>query len=161
MNLQMFYTLRFLALWLAALTILPVTAVADGKTPEATNTALVQQAFSDWQVGNGSVFDLLADDAVWTVAGSSPVSGVYRARRELLENAVLPIHARLSTAITPEVKQVVAQGNQLVVFWEGSAQVQDGTRYVNSYAWHMVFDAGKITQVTAFLDTWVLNKLME
>lgn len=40
------------------------------------NATLVRQAFTNWQQGKGTVFDLLAPNAKWTVAGTSPVSGV-------------------------------------------------------------------------------------
>ena len=138
------------------------TGAADSDvTHEATNASLVEQAFDDWKHGRGSVFDLLSDSAEWTVAGVSPVSGTYRTRQELIERAIRPIHARLATPITPEVKQIVAQGNHVVVLWDGSATAQDGSRYDNSYAWHLVLEDGRITRVTAFLDTWRLNELME
>lgn len=130
-------------------------------SPEDVNAALVHQAFDNWRDGRGSFFDLLAEDAVWTVAGSSPVSGIYATREALLEGAVHPIHARLTTAITPTVTDIVARSDRVVVFWEGEAQARDGSRYTNSYAWHLVVAEGKITQVTAYLDTWALNKLME
>lgn len=161
MKYQQLYKSRAFALWLIVIVGLFFNTVAHGKTPEAINTALVQQAFIAWKKGQGGVFDLLADGAIWTVAGSSPVSGIYATRQEFLEDAVRPIHARLSTAIKPEIKKIISQDNHLVVFWDGSAQTQDGSRYVNSYAWYMIFDGGKIIQVTAFLDTWALNKLME
>ncbi|WP_241663965.1 nuclear transport factor 2 family protein [Stutzerimonas nosocomialis] len=124
------------------------------------NTTLVQKAFDDWKAGRGSVFDLLADDAQWTVAGSSPDSGTYRSREELMTRAVVPINARLSTPITPEVKHLVAQGDEVVVLWDGRAMAKDGSPYENSYAWHLVFEDGRITRVTAFLDTWQLDRLM-
>lgn len=149
------------ALLLFFLLALPAKAITDDNTPEAANTLLVQQAFTAWQDGRGSVFDLLAEDVIWTVAGSSPVSGTYTTQQEFLEEAVRPIENRLSTAIVPEVKYIIAQGNQVVVIWDGSAQAENGNSYRNSYAWHMVFEAGEITEVTAFLDTWALNQLME
>lgn len=128
---------------------------------EAFNTTLVQQAFDNWQEGRGSFFDLLAEDAVWTVAGSSPASGIYDTREALLKDAVYPIHARLTTSIVPTVTEIIASHDRVVVFWDGSARAQDGSQYVNSYAWHLVMAEGKITQVTAYLDTWALNQLMD
>lgn len=137
-------------------------ANATGRThtPEKRNTALVQQAFENWQQGRGSVFDLLAENSVWTVAGTSPYSGTYRTREEFMTQAVLPINARLATPITPDVKHIVAQGEQVVVMWDGMATAKDGSRYENSYAWHLTMQDGKITQVNAFLDTWKLAELM-
>lgn len=127
---------------------------------EDTNTALVQKAFDDWKYGRGSVFDLLAEDVEWTVAGVSPVSATYYSKQSLIEQAVEPIHQKLSTPITPEVKMIIAQGNHLVVFWRGKAKTNDGLLYKNDYAWHLVLENEKIIQVTAFLDTWALSELM-
>lgn len=155
-------TLRAAALLLLCLSLAhPASASVDGGSSEVANTRLVQQAFDDWKHGRGSVFDLLADGAEWKVAGSSPVSGTYRSRQELLDRAVRPIHARLATPIVPEVKQIIAQGRHVVVLWDGTATTRDGRPYLNSYAWHLVMANGRITQVTAFLDTWLLNELMK
>src|SRR5690554_3551268 len=155
------YRAKIFSLCLLFMASTSVNAMANGQTSEAANIELVQHAFDAWHEGAGSIFDLLSDDVVWTVAGSSPVSGSYRTRQKFMENAVQPIHQRLASAITPDIKWIVAQGDHLVVIWDGSAQTQEGSHYVNSYAWHMVFKEGKVTQVTAFLDTWALNKLME
>src|SRR5690606_35125741 len=110
--------------------------------------------------GTGSVFDLLHEDLVWTVAGTSPVSGTYTSRADFLSRAVQPINARLATPITPQVRHVVAQDDAVVVVWDGTATAHDGRPYRNSYAWHMVLDGGRIVRVVAFLDTWALQALM-
>ncbi|WP_022962729.1 nuclear transport factor 2 family protein [Halopseudomonas pelagia] len=160
MNFRTYFSkVRYL---LPVLLLLAFTAQAEShKSLEDTNTALVQQAFENWQQGRGSVFDLLAEDAQWTVAGVSPVSDTYNSKQALVEGAVEPIHARLQTAITPTVRHLIAQGNSVVVLWDGAATAMDGARYANSYAWHLVMRDGRITQVTAFLDTWALTELMK
>lgn len=127
----------------------------------AANQALVQKAFDDWRTGQGGIFQLLADDAVWVVAGSSPYSGTYRTREAFMEEAVKPITDKLATPIVPTVRQIVAQGPHVVVHWDGQATAKDGSRYENSYSWHMQLENGRITRVTAFLDTWRLVQLME
>lgn len=127
----------------------------------AANQALIQKAFDDWRAGQGGIFQLLADDAVWVVAGSSPYSGTYRTREAFMEDAVKPITDKLATPIVPTVRQIVAQGPNVVVHWDGQATAKDGSRYENSYSWHMQLENGRITRVTAFLDTWRLVQLME
>lgn len=122
---------------------------------------MVRAAFDDWRAGTGSVFDLLADDVEWTVAGNSPVAGVYRSKQDFMTHAVAPITARLATPIVPEVQHVVAQGDAVVVVWRGTARAHDGSAYTNQYAWHMELDGGRIVRVVAFLDTWALDALME
>ncbi|HEY1027697.1 MAG TPA: nuclear transport factor 2 family protein [Pseudomonas sp.] len=143
-------------LLLSASPCLPVWA---GDSPR-DNQALIQKAFDDWRAGQGGIFELLADDAVWVVAGNSPVSGTYRTREAFMQDAVKPITEKLATPIVPSVRQIVAQGSDVVAIWDGQATARDGSRYENSYAWHMQLENGRITRVTAFLDTWRLVELM-
>ena len=144
------------ALLLSTSLCLPAWASDD----TAANQALIQKAFDDWRADQGGIFQLLADDAVWVVAGSSPYSGTYPTREAFMEDAVKPITDKLATPIVPTVRQIVAQGPYVVVHWDGQATAKDGSRYENSYSWHMQLENGRITRVTAFLDTWRLVELM-
>jgi ketosteroid isomerase-like protein len=135
------------------------TSWASENTQKA-NTNLVRQAFANWQQGKGTVFDLLAPDAVWTVAGSSPVSGVYDSKTELIEQAVRPISVRLATPISPTVQSIIAQDDIVVVLWSGTATALDRKPYNNTYLWQLTFKDGRIIQAMAFLDTYALNELM-
>jgi len=136
------------------------TALASQTVTQDANTHRVRQAFADWQQGKGSVFDLLAPDAKWTVAGSSPVSAVYGSKADLMDQAVRPISARLAKPISPTVQSIVAEGDVVVVLWRGEATALDHKPYNNTYLWHMTFKDGQVIDVKAFLDTYVLNDLM-
>lgn len=139
----------------------PAAAEDSPQATEARNTRLVYDAFKAWREGRGSVFDLLADEVHWTVAGNSPVSGSHRSRQDFLEHAVQPITARLATPIRPDLQQLVAQDDTVVAIWDGEATAVDGSTYRNSYAWHMQLRDGQIVRVIAFLDTWALAELMK
>lgn len=159
MTIRMSSTLRLQTVALYwVLSTSPVWA-SETMTQDA-NAHRVRQAFTNWQQGKGTVFDLLAPNAIWTVTGSSPVSGVYNSKKDLLEQAVRPITARLATAISPTVQSIVAEEDVVVVLWSGEATALDHQPYNNTYLWHMTFKDGQITQVKAFLDTYVLNDLM-
>lgn len=145
----------------AAMLSAPALAQDTASATEQQNAAQTRAAFDAWRAGTGTVFDLLDPQAVWTVAGNSPVSGTYRSKQIFMEQAVAPITARLATRITPDVKHVMAQDDAVVVLWDGTATTVEGGTYRNSYAWHLVFDQGRIVRVTAFLDTWALQQLME
>jgi ketosteroid isomerase-like protein len=127
----------------------------------ARNTALVWTQFEHWRAGHGSVFDLLHEDVVWTVAGEGPMSGTYHGKQAFLQEAVAPITRKLKTAIRPTLRQIVAQGEELVVFWDGEATAVDGTPYRNHYAWQLTFEQGRIIRAVAYLDTWALDALMK
>ena len=101
-------------------------------------------------VGSSNSFNAVR----WGVAGNSPVSGTYRSREHFMAEAVKPITDQLATPIVPSVRQIVAQGSLVVAYWDGQATAKDGSRYTNSYSWHMQLEDGRITRVTAFLDTW-------
>ena len=126
---------------------------------QQTNATLVREAFTNWQQGKGTVFDLLAPDARWTVAGTSPVSGVYASKAELAQ-VVRSITARLATPIVPTVQSIIAEDDVVVVLWHGRATALDQKPYNNTYLWHMTFKNGQIIEVTAFLDTYALDDLM-
>ncbi|MGR4975192.1 nuclear transport factor 2 family protein [Pseudomonas sp. LARHCG127] len=150
------WRLQALALFL----VFSTNNVWASENTQHANTELVRQAFANWKQGKGGVFDLLAPDATWTVAGSSPVSGVYNSKAAFLEQAVRLVSSRLATPIIPAVQSIVAENDVVVVLWNGEATALDRKPYKNTYLWHMTFKSGQITQVTAFLDTYVLNDLM-
>ena len=52
------------ALLLSASLCLPVWAGDN----TAANQALIRKAFDDWRAGQGGIFQLLADDAVWVLS---------------------------------------------------------------------------------------------
>src|SRR5690606_24118737 len=106
------------------------------------------------------VLDLLHEDVEWTVAGTRPVSDVYRSRAQFLEQAVAPIGARLATTIVPTVGRGLAQVDTVVMAWSGRATTRDDGTYRNRYAWHMQLREGRIVRVIAFLDTWALAELL-
>jgi uncharacterized protein len=123
------------------------------------NKALVAGAFDAWAKGEGSVFDLLTDDAVWTITGSSPLAGTYRGREEFLAQAIAPLMARFSEPIRPTVELVVAEADTVMVMWSGHATALDGAPYDNRYCWVMRVADGKLTEVTAFFDAPPLEDL--
>src|SRR5690606_38876093 len=52
------------------------------------NRALVAESFEAWRKGTGGPFDLLADDASWTITGNSITAGTYRSKAEFIEQVI-------------------------------------------------------------------------
>jgi len=114
--------------------------------------AKVAQSFDNWVQRTGSPFDLLADDVVWTITGSSAQAKIYTSKQQLISEVLDPLNARLSKRITPEVKGIYADGDMVIVLWRSKAETNAGKPYNGDYAWFMHFENDKVTQVTAFLD---------
>jgi uncharacterized protein len=120
---------------------------------EDNNKQVITEAFHRWTAGGTSFFDdVLAENVVWTIKGSTPSAGEFRGRDTFLERAVRPFATRLSTFVRPTAVRVWADGDHVIAQWEGSGVARDGKGYSNSYVWIFRMHDGKATEVTAFLD---------
>ncbi len=120
--------------------------------PADRNRALVRNAFDAWAAGRGSVFDLLAGDATWTIPGSTPGAGTWRGRQAYLDAAVTPLFDRLTAPARPELTGLWADGDEVIVRWRQDTPLKAGGSYRNDYAWFLTLRDGQVTAVTAFLD---------
>lgn len=143
------------------LLLIMVTGCSHGQTTSMQqNKEIVARQFEQWQQGKVSFFDLLADDAVWEVSGNSPVSGVYDSKSDLIKNAVEPITGKLAEPLKPELISLSADEPYVWLHFRASAPTKAGDQYVNTYAWKIQLEHGKITKGVAFLDTHALTALM-
>ena len=138
--------------------VVPATSVAQDArltdtAKEASNRTLIADAFKRWSAGTGDVFSLLADDVVWNITGLDPaVAQTYNSRQGLLDSAASPLRDRLSKPLKPTVRRSWADGDDVLVYWDGAAPFKDGSQYRNTYLWIMTVRGQKIVAVTAFLD---------
>ena len=80
------------------------------------------------------MFSLLADDVVWHIMGLDPaVAQTYKSRQALLDAAASPLRSRLSKPLKPMVRRVWADGDDVLVHWDGAAPFKDGPQYRNTY----------------------------
>ena len=143
---------------LLVLTAFKSTAMAQADSEEK-NRRIIQVGFDNWRRGTGSVFDLLASDAKWTIVGLSTASGTYHSRRDLMDQVILPFNSRLSTPLVPTVRAIYADGDMVIVLWDGAAIARDGKSYENTYSWYLKMRDGKIISATAFFDSIAFNDL--
>lgn len=130
----------------------PTATLASTSQTDA-NRRMVTEAFTHWAAGGTTFFDdVLTDDVVWTIEGSGPSAGVFRGRADFVTRAVRPFVSRLSSPVRPTAFRVWADGDHVIVNWEGSGTARDGQAYANRYAWIFRMRNGKATEVTAFLD---------
>lgn len=82
---------------------------------ETRNRRAVQTGFDNWRNGTGSIFDLLAPDAKWTIVGHSAASKTFQSEQDFIDNVIKPFNARLSSRLIPMVRGVYADGDTVVV----------------------------------------------
>jgi uncharacterized protein (TIGR02246 family) len=126
----------------------------------AENKKLIQDAFTAWARGDGNAFfNLLAEDVHWTVIGSTPVSRTYPSRAAFVEGAVKPLTAKLAGLIVPTVRDIIAEGDKVVLQWEGRSSGKNGAIYHQTYCWVMRMADGKVREGTAYLDTELITQI--
>jgi uncharacterized protein len=133
---------------------------ASARSPadiEAHNKAIVGQSFEAWRSGTGSPFDLLADDARWTIEGNSVASKTYPSKEAFLAEVIRPFNARMQAPLKPTVRNLYADGDSVVILFDARGTARDGKPYINSYAWFLDLREGRIVRASAFFDAIEFN----
>ncbi|MGB9070186.1 MAG: nuclear transport factor 2 family protein [Candidatus Acidiferrales bacterium] len=124
----------------------------DGHSAESRNKQIIQSGFDKSVAGTGGIFDLLTDDATWTIVGNSPMSRTYNSKKELIDEVIAPFGARMSKRFVPTVRGLYADGDMVIAFFDGRGTALDGKSYENTYTWYMRMKDEKIVDVVAFFD---------
>ncbi|HTW35797.1 MAG TPA: nuclear transport factor 2 family protein [Rhizomicrobium sp.] len=124
---------------------------------EARNKALVRDRFDAWARGDGGPFELLADDAVWTIEGNSAASKTYAGREAFLRDVIRPFNARMRVGLKPIIRSLLADGDIVVIFFDGHGTARDGKPYANTYFWLFEMHDGKVTRASALFDSVEFN----
>lgn len=127
---------------------------------EQANRERISNAFEEWAAGASVFFDLLAPDATWTIMGSGPSARTHRGRDVYLEHVMQPLMARLKGPTVPNVTNILAEGDTVVVRWHQSTPTVDGKIYHNSYAWFCTLKNNFVVDVVAFLDLQAYDGLL-
>ena len=128
---------------------------------ESRNKTVVQAGFDAWKAGTGSPYDLLADDASWTIVGHSAASKTYPSKDAFVSEVIRPFNARMKVGLKPTIRNMYAEGDTVVVFFDASGTARDGKPYANTYAWFLDLRDGKIVNAFAFFDSVVFNEFWE
>lgn len=145
---------------LLVLAAIKATSLAQANVEEKNRQA-IQTSFDNWRRGaTGNPFDLLASDVKWTIIGKATVAGTYYSRRDFMDQVIIPFKSRLSIPLVPTVRGLYADGDTVIVLWDGAAMAKDGKSYENTYSWYLKMRDGKIVNATelndpiAFDDLW-------
>jgi uncharacterized protein len=122
------------------------------------NKQTVRDFYSAGNLGDiDRVLTLLADDVTWTNIGSTRYSGTYVGKDQLMSRLLGPLFDNLKGGIQSTVGAVIAEGDHVVVQSRGTAETKDGRPYSNTYCHVFRLRDGKISEVTEYLDTALVN----
>jgi uncharacterized protein len=135
---------------------------ASSATRTEANREIIRQAFDAWQQGTGAVTDVFAPEMVWRIEGHSAASKEYVSKQQFIDEVLAPFGARftMSEPFRPVmIRAVYADGDTVIVIWDGRGLATDGQLYENSYAWIMRLAEGKVIDGIAFYDSISFNDL--
>jgi ketosteroid isomerase-like protein len=119
------------------------------------NRSTVRHAFEAWQTGKVPIADLFAEDMTWRIEGGSLAAGDFQNKAQFLDRVLSPFGARFANGqrFRPtSIRTILADGDTVVVVWDGAGVANDGRTYTNSYAWILRLSHGLVVEGTAFFD---------
>jgi ketosteroid isomerase-like protein len=133
---------------------LPAQATtARPSAEEENNRTLIARSFDAWRDGTGGPYELLAEDASWTITGNSVAAKTYPSREAFMSEVIRPFNARMRTRLVPAVRHLYAEGNTVIAFFDASGVARDGETYANTYAWFLEMRNERIVRAHAFFDS--------
>lgn len=120
---------------------------------------VVESAFEQWRLGTGSPFELLAEDATWTILGPTKSAKTYNLA-DFRKLVVAPFNKRLVTPLKPKVHNIYQAGDEIIILFEAEARLVTGSVYRNSYAWFFTMQNGQVVNVRAVLDLNAYDEVM-
>jgi ketosteroid isomerase-like protein len=121
------------------------------------NKSAVKASFDAWRDGIGSPFFLLAERATWTIVGHSVAAKTYASREAFVSEVIRPFNARMNGGLKPTIRNIYADGNTVIVFFDATGTARDGKPYQNTYAWFLEMTDGKVVKAFAFFDSIEFN----
>jgi uncharacterized protein len=142
---------------------LPVHSTAKEKAMNTIdNKALVQHIHAELDKGNGQAFiDSLADDASWTLEGTTPWSRTYAGKAAIREELIAPLFAQFAAPYVSKTERIIAEGDRVVVLFSGDVPTKAGKRYNNRYCYVYRLEGGKVKELTEYFDTALVQQALE
>ncbi|WP_109212021.1 MULTISPECIES: nuclear transport factor 2 family protein [Microbacterium] len=124
--------------------------------------SIVDAAFTAWAAGEGYISSLFADDMTWEIVGRSAASRRYPDAAAFIDDVLVPFGRRFSSRdpFRPvRVRALYADGDTVIVVWDGRGTTIAGTEYANTYAWFLRMRDGKVVDGVAFYDSIAFDEL--
>jgi uncharacterized protein len=126
------------------------------------NASYVRNLFSNLESGNSDVFfEHVADDVDWTVMGTHPLAGNYQTKSSFLAHTFARLDKILKEGVVLRVTNVLVDGESAAVEMESLSTALNGKPFDNRYCWIVRFSNGTIVEVRAYLDSALVQRLIE
>ena len=128
----------------------------------AANRLRMQEVMAELDKGNGQAFvDAMADDFCWTLEGSTPWSRTYRGKQVVVTELLRPLFAQFATPYVSTTQRVMADGDMVVIEFQGKVTTWAGKAYNNRYCYVCRMEGGQMKELMEYLDTALVNAALQ
>lgn len=126
----------------------------------AKNKRSIQQVYAELSQGRAEhLIEKMAEDIRWTVIGTTKFSGTLTGKQNVIDNLFSRVASELDGPTEVTIKNIIAEGDHVVVESSGQARTRSGRTYNNTYCEIYRFSNGKIEEVTLYLDTALIEEV--
>jgi uncharacterized protein len=122
----------------------------------------VKLIFAYLESGSGKrFFEHVADNVDWIVEGTHPLAGHYKSKQEFQSHTFERLNRILPSGPELHVEHVLTDRDWAVVEMRSNAVARNGMRFDNRYCWVLRFADEKIVEVRAYLDSALVQRLID
>jgi len=122
----------------------------------------VNRLFENLSTGKTTAFfQNVADDVHWTVMGTHPLAGVYKSKEDFLKKTFERLDKVLKGGVILKVDHTLVSGDTAVVEMNQTSTALNGKSFPNTYCWVVRFVDGMITEVRAYVDSFLVKQVIE
>jgi ketosteroid isomerase-like protein len=131
-------------------------------TETASNKMFMQHIFSELAKGNRKPFaDAMAEDFCWIITGSTAWSRTYRGKAAVRTELIEPLFAQFADTYRNSAQRFTAEDDYVVVECRGEVTTRKGEPYNNSYCYVIRLAGGQMRELTEYLDTALVEKVLD
>jgi ketosteroid isomerase-like protein len=125
------------------------------------NKQLLERIYAGLSQGRTELlFDSLDENAQWTIIGSTPLSGTFHGKREIMDVLITPLRAQLASRIAFSVERVIAEDEHVVLLMRGQATSVTGAPYNQTYCIVARIIGDRIVEMTDYVDTELVTQAL-
>jgi len=102
----------------------------------------------------------MADDFVWRITGSTAWSGEYVGKADVLERLMRPLHRQFTAPTSLTLSRIIAEGDYVVAECRGNATTLAGELHANTYCFVVRMADGKLRELTEYMDTALVERVL-
>jgi uncharacterized protein len=103
----------------------------------------------------------MADDFTWTFATDGVWAGSWRGKERVRQELLAPLFAQFRDRYTNRASRILGDGDFVVVECQGEVTTHRGDRYANRYCYVCRFAAGKLAELTEYMDTALAERVLD